>query len=58
MLGIMMIWKIMIWLYFEDDMSHPHIASDMPGVERASETPGVSQGISREDGEIEIINPR
>ena len=42
---------------FEDDVSHPHIADEMPGVDLASETPGVSQGISREDKAIEIVDP-
>ena len=40
----------------EDDVSQPQIASEMTGAELALETPGVSQGISREDGAIGIIN--
>ena len=42
----------------EDNVTHLHLAADMPGVDLAPETPGVSQGIAPEDGEIEIINPR
>ena len=41
----------------EDNMPHPHLASEISGVGLASETTGVSQGISREDGAIEIIDP-
>ena len=41
----------------EDDVSHPLISAETPGVDLASETPGVSQVISREGGAIEIIDP-
>ena len=41
----------------EDDLSRPHLSAEIPGVGLASETPGVSQGISSEDGAIEIIDP-
>ena len=41
----------------EDGVSHPHLSDDMTGVELTSETIGVFQVISREDGEIEIIDP-
>ena len=41
----------------EANVTHPHLAADMTGVDIASETSRVSQGISREDGAIEIIKP-
>ena len=39
------------------NVPHLHLAAEIPGVDLASEITRVSQGISREDGEIEIINP-
>ena len=36
----------------EDEVSHPHISANITGVDLASETPVVSQGISREYGAI------
>ena len=41
----------------EDNVPQPHLAAEMPGVDLASETTGVSQGISFEGGAIKIINP-
>ena len=41
----------------EANVPPPHLAAEMPGVDPVSETPGVPQGISREDGAIEIIEP-
>ena len=38
-------------------MPHPHLSAEMLGLGLASETPGVSQVISREDDVIEIIKP-
>ena len=41
----------------EAKVSKPHLTAEIPGVDLASETPRVSQGISREYGEIDITQP-
>ena len=41
----------------EDEIPHPSIAADIPGVDLASETPGVSPGDTHDDGAIEILYP-
>ena len=41
----------------EANVPHPHLSAEMPGVDLALETPGVSQCISHEYGAIEIIKP-
>ena len=41
----------------EDEIPHPSIAADIPGVDLASETPGVSPTDTHDNGSIEILDP-
>ena len=41
----------------EYEIPHPSIAADIPGVDLASETPGVSPIDTHDDGMIDILEP-